>query len=350
MSLQDAKSAVRRFQAELDAADPGELDTVMRRHVGDGYRWRGFHPFYDLEGVDETVATFWRPLRTAMGRLQRREDIFMAGVDRLAESDENAGERASTSAGATWTCAMGHLLGLFDAPWLGIPPTGRMAFLRYVEFHRVERGCIVETVLLTDIVDLMQQAGVDPLPVCTGAQLLVPGPRTHDGVMLEAQDPAEGERTHRLIIQMVEELTGAGVHSPMDDLRRTWHEDMIWYGPAGIGSTHTLERYEMQHQGPFGRGLDDMRFEGHEFHVDEGNFGAFLGWPSLTMVSTGGFLGMPGSNRRTEMRLVDLYRREGDKLAENWVFIDLLHFLHLQGFDALARLRELREPLRDQRD
>jgi hypothetical protein len=38
------------------------------------------------------------------------------------------------------------------------------------------------------------------------------------------------------------------------------------------------------------------------------------------------------------MRVVDMYRREGDKLAENWVFIDMLHFLKMQGVDVLAEL------------
>jgi hypothetical protein len=35
------------------------------------------------------------------------------------------------------------------------------------------------------------------------------------------------------------------------------------------------------------------------------------------------------------MRVVDLYRRGGDKLAENWIFIDILHFLKQQGVDLL---------------
>jgi hypothetical protein len=39
------------------------------------------------------------------------------------------------------------------------------------------------------------------------------------------------------------------------------------------------------------------------------------------------------------MRVVDVYRREGEKLAENWIFIDLLHFLSLQGVDVLAGIR-----------
>ena len=50
---------------------------------------------------------------------------------------------------------------------------------------------------------------------------------------------------------------------------------------------------------------------------------------------------MPASDRSTEMRVVDIYRRDGDKLAENWIFIDLLHFLHLQGLDVLGRTKRI---------
>jgi hypothetical protein len=39
------------------------------------------------------------------------------------------------------------------------------------------------------------------------------------------------------------------------------------------------------------------------------------------------------------MRVVDIYRRDGDKLAENWISIDLLHFLSLQGLNVLERMR-----------
>ena len=75
---------------------------------------------------------------------------------------------------------MGHLLGLFDRPWLGIPPTQRMCFLRYAEFHRVDGDRIAETALFLDVISVMQQAGQDPLPPQTGASHLHPGPLTHD--------------------------------------------------------------------------------------------------------------------------------------------------------------------------
>ena len=73
----------------------------------------------------------------------------------------------------------------------------------------------------------------------------------------------------------------------------------------------------------------------------EGNYGGFFGWPSMTMRPTGGFMGMPANDRPSDMRIVDLYRREGDLLAENWIFIDLLHFFAMQGIDILERLREV---------
>ena len=41
------------------------------------------------------------------------------------------------------------------------------------------------------------------------------------------------------------------------------------------------------------------------------------------------------------MRVVDLYRREGDKIAENWNFIDHLHFLDQLGVDLIARQKVL---------
>ena len=76
--------------------------------------------------------------------------------------------------------------------------------------------------------------------------------------------------------------------------------------------------------------------------IAEGNYAGFFGWANLTNTPTGGFLGLPGNVCRADMRVVDIYRRDGDKLSENWVIIDLLHYLSMQGLDVLGRLEELR--------
>lgn len=333
-TIQSAKQTVRAYQAEFDACPIQKLSAVLAELTAPDYHWRGMHPFHELKGANAVVNAFWLPLRNALSNMQRREDVFMAG-----HNDADDG-------GTVWVSSMGHMLGLFDNDWLGIPATGRIALLPYAEFHRVEDNRIVESAFFCDIIKVMQQAGHDPLPPQTGAAFAHPGPRTHDGILEDQQDPDEGQKTAALINRMIADLSKLNSsdddHCPPELLAETWHEDMIWYGPAGIGATYTIERYQQQHQYPFRSNLADKVFNGHVARIAEGNYAGFFGWPNLTNTPTGGFLGLPGNQTRADMRVVDIYRRDGDKLAENWVFIDLLHWLSMQGLDVLGRLRELK--------
>ncbi|GMR10562.1 MAG: nuclear transport factor 2 family protein [Anaerolineae bacterium] len=324
---QQSKSLVLRFYDQFDKANGDAIDEVLRRNVTDDYYFRGMHPFYEQQGAEAVADVFWKPLRSAFRPIQRRQDIFMAGTSEID--------------GTEWVCSMGHLMGLFDEDWLGIPATRKMTFLPYAEFNRITDGKISETGFFCDIISVMQQAGVSPLPPQTGAALLTPGPLTHDGLLFDEQDPAEASKTLNLINEMLQDLTGAGLHSPQDQLARTWRQDMIWFGPAGIGATYTIDRYEEQHQGPFRDGLDHIEFHGHVCRFAEGSFAGWFGWSNLTMTPSGGFMGLPASDRTVEMRVVDIYRRDGNRLAENWIFIDLLYFLKQQGLDVLERNRRL---------
>ena len=335
--LTEIKQFVLELQDELEHAADDSVSKVFERAATPGYRWHGTYPFHDVLDAHGAAAEFWLPLRQAMRHLQRRQDIFFGGVsDRSLAGD--------ATAGGSWVVSMGHFVGMFESPWLDIPPTGRMAFLRYCEFHRIENGRLAETYLLFDLIGLMHQAGVYPLPPHTGAEFIVPGPRTHDGILVGDYDPAEAEKTLALIQQMGRDLGDfPAVDMDPESLRRTWHEDMIWYGPSGIGSTMGITGFKRQHQIPFRRSLyANRRFIGHEAEIAEGAYGGWVGWPSLSVpVVAGGFLGMPATGVEATMRVVDIYRREGDKLAENWVFIDTPDFLAQQDLDILARMREL---------
>jgi len=341
MSLQAAKDLVRAMNAELDRAAPADIESVLQRFTSEDWLWRGVHPFYEQTGAAAVSNNFWRPLRAAFSPLQRRPDVFLAG-------ESIADESKFALPGSTWVCEMGNLLGLFDSPWLDIPPTRRMCLLRYAEFNRVgDDGLIHESAMFMDIPSVMAQSGHNPFPPQTGAHHIHLGPRTHDGLLHAAQDPHEGPRTQALVEAMVSVLSVAnrvanetGVNNiPYEVMARTWAEDMIWSGPAGIGATYTIDRYQQQHSYPFRFNLSDKFFNGHVARIAEGNYACFFGWANLTVRATGGFLGMPASNA-ADMRVVDVYRREGDKLAENWVFIDLLHWLFEQGLDVLARMRQ----------
>lgn len=324
---QDNKALVLRYYDELDKSSEDEIVEVLKRYTTDDYHFRGMHPFYEQEGPKAVADVFWKPLRKAFRPIQRRQDIFMAGTSEID--------------GAEWVCSMGHLMGLFDEDWLGIPATRKMVFLPYAEFNQITDGKISETGSFCDILRVMQQAGVSPLPLQTGAAIVTPGPKTHDGLLFEAQDPSDSSKTSELVNKMLNELTESDLHSSMDELSHTWHDDMIWFGPAGIGATYTIDRYEDQHQEPFMEGLDKIEFQGHICRFAEGNYAGWFGWPNLRMTPSGGFMGYPATEKRVEMRVVDIYRRDGDKIAENWIFIDVLYFLKQQGLYLLDRNKSI---------
>lgn len=326
MDFRSEKQLVLNLHEALIDTGSDKLGQEMARFTRQDYIWRGFHPFNELHGPTDVANTFWTPLKKSLNRLQRRMDVFFAGQNYCVDD------------GAVWVCSMGHLMGLFDQPWLGIKPTRKMVFLRYCEFHKVIDRKISETAMFFDIPHLMMQAGLNPFGQQTAAHLVQPGPMTHDGLLYSAHDPAEGQKTMQAIEAMITDLGQWQSGLPLtEELSRSWNDDMIWWGPAGIGSTYTIDRYAEQHSGPFRAGFSDRSNTNHLCRIAEGHYGGFFGWPNFTAVPTGGFMGMPATGKAGEFRVIDIYRRSGDKLTENWVFIDLLHFWKQQGVDLLAR-------------
>ena len=332
--FQSQKDLVRALHAAIAGATPETVADAIRPFVSTDWHWRGMHPFNELYGPDAVAKEFYAPLMTAMPRLQRRPDIFIAGLNQIDDFQ------------STWVTQMGHFMGLLDKPWLGIPPTRRITMMRFVEFNRVVDGKITETAMFFDIPQVMIQAGVNQLPPQTGAHLIQPGPMTHEGLCWGPTDPALGEATLATINRMLggmkesRDPDGPPVTDYVTHLRRHWHDDMIWWGPCGIGATYTVERYREQHGVPFRDALNQgYRFNGHIAKLAEGHCGGFFGWANLTVRNSGGYLGMTAGPGPSEMRVVDMYREQDGKLAENWIFIDILHYLALQGLDVLERMR-----------
>ena len=55
--LQAAKSVVQSLYNDLDkATEPKALEEALKRHVDTvGYHWRGMHPFYEIDSVEEVA-------------------------------------------------------------------------------------------------------------------------------------------------------------------------------------------------------------------------------------------------------------------------------------------------------
>lgn len=326
-SYKEVKKVVRDYFEAMEAAEPEQVPAVLKEYMTDEYNFKGVYPFREQKGVQAAADVFFIPLKKSLKRMQRREDIFIAGTNEIDQT--------------TWVMSMGHFMGLFDEDWLQIPYTRKMISLRYAEFNCVENGKISKTGMFVDLIGFMQQAGVNPMPPQTGNYFIYPGPKDHNGLLFEDASSEEGKKTLALVNQMVndlDELNKSGAMGcPPEVLEKAWDKDMIWYGPAGIGASYTIPRYQEQHQLPFRNNLTDKTFNGHVCRFAEGNFACFFGWPNLSNKPIGGFLGMPGGEVRADMQVVDVYYRKGDKLAENWVLIDIPYWLKQQGLDILNR-------------
>jgi predicted ester cyclase len=291
--------------------------------------WHGSHPIDDGVGRDGWIAGALALLKAAFPDLERRDDIVMAGMFR----------------DRPWVCCTGHYAGTFAKPLFGIPPTGHLAFLRYGEFYRLaEDGRVAEVVAIWDVIGLMAMAGVNPLPPSAGVELLIPGPRTHDGAQPDSVKPEAGALSNARVEAMIAglmEYDGRSLDSMGQE--RFWSPEMTWYGPGGIGSNRRLKGFQDFHQRPFLTAFPDRRGGNHKSRFGDGMYCASTGWPSIQATHAGPYLGQPATGRRITMRVMDWWRREGDMLAENWVFIDLPDLFLQMGRDLFAEMRALAE-------
>jgi predicted ester cyclase len=265
------------------------------------------------------------PLRNAMPGMMRRDDIFMGGTSRTGSGE--------------WVAALGHYVGNFEHQLFGIEPNHHLVFLRYGEFYRFDGGKIVEAVILIDFLDLLRQVGRMPLPNLLGTEMLFPAPATHDGVMPNAPD--RSQTSADLVEAMLRDLhaydlstfqsagqTGAGGY---------WHRDMLWYGPAGIGSNFTYPGFDKDHRIPFLKAFPDRKGGNHFARFGDGDYVCSGGWPSMTATHLGPYLDVPATNLPITMRVMDFWRVAGDQIAENWVLIDMLDLFSQIGIDLVEK-------------
>ncbi|MCV3270521.1 nuclear transport factor 2 family protein [Roseobacter sinensis] len=283
------------------------------------------HPLGRLEGLDDIIQGFYDPLRAALRHVYRRDEIFIGGANRRA-------------AGGQWIATVTHYVGTFDAAFFGMNPSGRLAFLRAGEFYRVANGRITQARIILDLPDLMRQAGRDPFGGLLGLETLFPGPATHDGVLPQTGD---GSASLDLVEAMLGDLhlydptTGASRGQTGPD--GYWAEDMMWYGPCGIGSNYRWEGFVKDHRAPFLSAFPDRKGGNHYCRIGDGNYAAISGWPSMTMTHQGSYLGVPPTGQRLTLRVMDFYRCAGGKIAENWVLLDYMDLMDQMGVDLIAR-------------
>jgi predicted ester cyclase len=318
------KQLVDELSQQIHGASADGVGELLAEYYHDDATWHGPTPIDERHGVDALAEAYWGPLLTSFPDLEKNDYILFAGEFE----------------GGEWVCATGNLVGTFEEDWLDIPATGHATWLRYGEFHRFEDGKIAETRHLVDVLDVLRQAGYEFFPALA-PEVVIPGPTTQDGVLLDEQDEQASAKTLQLVEDMID-----GLHTYEEEgldgmgMERFWHEDFMWYGPAGTGTTRGIDGFQDFHQGPFLEAFPDREGGDHVARFAEGNYCASTGWPSVEATHLGdGWMGLPATDGPVEMRVMDFWRREGDRLAENWVFIDKIDLLSQMGVDVFERLR-----------
>ncbi|SHJ27254.1 ester cyclase [Wenxinia saemankumensis] len=347
MSSFDA-AARRHYKGALDAlagAGSAGLTARLEALYAPGADWRGSCPIDGMTGIEAIAARVWGPLIEAMPDLERRDDILVFG----------------SYEGRDYVAAVGHYCGTFRKDWLGIPATGRAAFLRYGEVHQVRGGRIVQSNCLWDVLDLMRQAEVWPLGPSLGAEGRWAGPISVDGVRLVPSDPEQGAASIAQTLAMHATLHAypdiAGGRQGLIDMPQKdhWHPKMMWYGPSGIGTARGIEGFVDHHQLPFRTAFPRPRTEaesqavaeararmggGHYIRIGDGPYSVTGGWPSRVDLHAGpDFLGLPSTGRTVGMRVMDFYLHDEGLIRENWVPLDILDLLRQLGIDAMGRMR-----------
>ena len=124
-SLQQEKELVLDFLNNIYKAKNQNLVETISRYTSDDFHMRCTHPFNELKWAENVANDLWIPIKNSFKPIQRRMDIFYAGT--------NLRDNHSSK----WVVNMGHLLGIFNNPFLGIQPTRKAVILLYCEFYRV---------------------------------------------------------------------------------------------------------------------------------------------------------------------------------------------------------------------
>ena len=298
--------------------------------------WFGSHPFNEVTGA-VAIDEIWTALRTAFTGLERRDQIFVAGA--------NAPDpRVDTARPPALVATMGSYTGIFEAPFLGLKPTGNPVTLPSAEVHAfTQDGKISQSWVLFDLLEFLRQIGRYPLAPMLGAEGIWLGPATGDGVRLDRSDAALGAESLGRVLEMHAALgTFDGKDLDSMDHAAYWTPDFVWAGAAGIGTTRGMTGFRAHHQIPFLQGFPDRYGAGHYIRIGDGRYAVTGGWPSVRGTHLGPWLGMPATGKPVDRRVMDFYRLTQDnRIAENWVPMDIPHIALQMGVDLFKRARHL---------
>lgn len=148
-------------------------------------------------------------------------------------------------------------------------------------------------------------------------------------------------------LNLVDRMVDALNEHVIDGQEEYWSRDMVWRGPAGIGTKSSLRQFQEEHQRPFLHAFPDKHAY-DEVRFGVGEWAASTGYQKATHL--GEWLGIPPSGKEVKVRYMDIWRAENGKLVENWVLIDIIDFCSQLGIDVLQLVRDSLESVGPDQD
>jgi predicted ester cyclase len=329
---QKNKQLVSEFWRALDGANSSDLSALASTFMSADTLWHGPDPINSLHGPDEFVSGYWQPLLDSFSNFSRETHILMGG--------KSSGRIDGTGDGQHWVAGTGYFNATFAKDYLGIPASEEKVSIRWGEFCRLDEGRIVESYVLLDYIDLMQQAGFEVLPPSRGIDGLYPPPVANDGVMLDEQDAAVSDNTLQHIRRFIFEGLNAYDQSELKSMGMAdfFHPDVKWYGPGGIGACLSLREFEENHQKHWLHAYPDRAVQNLDALIAEGAYSGGPGWAGVLATHTGEYLDVPATGKAVEFNGLDFWKLENDMYVENWVFVDMIHLYRQFGIDLFERL------------
>ncbi len=134
--------------------------------------------------------------------------------------------------------------------------------------------------------------------------------------------------------KLVDDMYASMNQNEVGAMKPHWTRNMVWAGPAGIGTKHGVEQFETEVRRDFIRSFPDKVGE-DIVRLSEGDWVAGTGYQDTTFAED--WLGIPANGQQVRVRYMDFWRIEEEdgvrKLSENLVLIDILGVLEQAGYN-----------------
>eukprot|EP00471_Norrisiella_sphaerica_P008801 CAMPEP_0184496328 /NCGR_PEP_ID=MMETSP0113_2-20130426/33647_1 /TAXON_ID=91329 /ORGANISM="Norrisiella sphaerica, Strain BC52" /LENGTH=606 /DNA_ID=CAMNT_0026882901 /DNA_START=83 /DNA_END=1903 /DNA_ORIENTATION=+ len=231
-------------------------------------------------------------------------------------------------------------LAYWQADLAHIPHTSKPTRIRIFDFYKVDPKTkkIAYNWMLLDLVHLMLEAGFRVLPKPKLPEGWVAPPRAMDGIPAPVSSlVAEKDK------EIARKVVFGGLMS--DWMHRKlichglWKQDMVWYGPVGIGMAKGCQEYHDYFLRPFHLAFNGTNTLKIDVFSCEGPYCGVHG--QFTGRHVGKWLGAEPTGRLIKLRFGMHYRvdTESHEIAESWALFDLPHAFHQMGINLFERLK-----------